>query len=30
MKSTYVSTGSANMGDVRCLFALASDSTSKV
>ena len=29
MKSTYVGTRSANMGDIRCSFALASDSTSK-
>ena len=28
MKSTYVDTRSANVGDIRCLFALASDSTS--
>ena len=28
MKSTYVVTRSANVGDIRCLFALASDSTS--
>ena len=28
MKSTYVGTRSANVGDIRCLFALASDSTS--
>ena len=28
MKSTYVGTWSANMSDIRCLFALASDSTS--
>ena len=27
MKSTYVGTRSANMGDIRCSFALASDST---
>ena len=27
MKSTYVNTRSANLGDIRCLFALASDST---
>ena len=27
MKSTYVDTRSANVGDIRCLFALASDST---
>ena len=27
MKSTYVNTRSANVGDIRCLFALASDST---
>ena len=27
MKSTYVGTRSANVGDIRCLFALASDST---
>ena len=29
MKSTYVGTRSANVGDIRWLFALASDSTSK-
>ena len=28
MKSTYVDTRSANVGDIQCLFALASDSTS--
>ena len=28
MKSTYVGTRSANVGDIQCLFALASDSTS--
>ena len=28
MKSTCVGTRSANVGDIRCLFALASDSTS--
>ena len=28
MKSTYVGTQSANVGDIPCLFALASDSTS--
>ena len=27
MKSTYVSTRSANVGDIRCSFAPASDST---
>ena len=27
MKSTYVDTRSANVGDIQCLFALASDST---
>ena len=27
MKSTYVDTRSANVGDIRCLFALANDST---
>ena len=27
MKSTYVGTRSANVGDIRCSFALASDST---
>ena len=27
MKSTYVNTRSANVGDIQCLFALASDST---
>ena len=27
MKSTYVGTRSANVGDTRCLFALGSDST---
>ena len=27
MKSTYVDTRSANVGNIRCLFALVSDST---
>ena len=27
MKSTYVGTRSANVGDIRCSFALASEST---
>ena len=30
MKSTYVDTRSANVGDIRCLFALVSDSTSNI
>ena len=30
MKSTYVGTRSANVGDIRCLFALASDSTTNL
>ena len=29
MKSTYVGTRSANVGDIRCSFAPASDSTSE-
>ena len=29
MKSTYVGTRSANVGDIRCLFAPPSDSTNK-
>ena len=29
MKSTDVLTRSANMGDIRCLFAVAGDSTTR-
>ena len=29
MKSTYVGTRSANVGDIRCLFALATENTSR-
>ena len=30
MKSTYVGTRSANVGDIRCSFAPASDSTNNL